>query len=138
MPTLVPWKLASAVRPAAPGRYQQRSAVGGCAAPWRRAGLDEHAADGVRRAGAGRADAHQAAVLEGRAKGPAVAATWPSMMPLLTTVVPTAVGPVCSANAPGAAVMMPPLSNVPNRPFICTAALPAPCALMMPRFWITP
>ena len=35
-----------------------------------------------------------------RVNGPPATATWPSMMPLLTMVGPTAVAPVASAKAP--------------------------------------
>ena len=73
-----------------------------------------------------------------RANGPAATETWPSMTPLLTTRVPTAVGPVWMAKAPGAAASTPVLISEPNRPFICTAALPAPVALIDPLLVTTP
>ena len=60
------------------------------------------------------------------------------MTPLLTTSVPTAVGPVWRAKAPGAADRTPVLISEPKAPFIWTAALPGPVAPIDPVLVMTP
>ena len=67
-----------------------------------------------------------------------VTATRPSMVPLLTIVVPTADGPSGSHRLPGAAMIEPMFSSVPYTPFISTPALPAPVTVMEPLLVTTP